>query len=146
MATEQTTPAKVTIDCPKCDGKGYIRGFDHVQGGVCFECMGSKKIEIDAMTAAEIVQTKVGHLYYLADIVLAAADDFNDVRAEYYMTHMTEDMFAVGQDAAREVLEYLRQGTTSARKADATKLPPRGGATGWSRWRARAKPPETKPR
>lgn len=27
--------------CPKCDGNKVIKGFDHVQGGVCFKCAGS---------------------------------------------------------------------------------------------------------
>lgn len=27
--------------CPKCGGKGYIPGYEHVDGGVCFMCGGS---------------------------------------------------------------------------------------------------------
>lgn len=55
-ATENTTalidPADVTADtksadvfekgdpCWKCSGTGYVRGFSHVMGGVCFRCGG----------------------------------------------------------------------------------------------------------
>lgn len=27
--------------CPKCGGKGYIPGYEHIDGGVCFMCGGS---------------------------------------------------------------------------------------------------------
>ena len=27
--------------CPKCGGKGYLPGYEHVEGGVCFLCGGS---------------------------------------------------------------------------------------------------------
>ena len=27
--------------CPKCSGTGYVRGYEHVQNGVCFLCGGS---------------------------------------------------------------------------------------------------------
>ena len=29
--------------CWKCDGKGYIREYGHVEGGVCFNCNGTGK-------------------------------------------------------------------------------------------------------
>ena len=28
--------------CNRCDGKGYIRAYNHVQGGVCFKCRGKR--------------------------------------------------------------------------------------------------------
>lgn len=27
--------------CPKCGGSGWIREYDHIEGGVCFKCQGS---------------------------------------------------------------------------------------------------------
>lgn len=27
--------------CPKCGGKGYLPGYEHIEGGVCFMCGGS---------------------------------------------------------------------------------------------------------
>lgn len=41
--------AKQTIDCPKCDGAGFIRAFGHVANGVCFCCKGNKTIEVDVV-------------------------------------------------------------------------------------------------
>lgn len=32
------------VDCPKCDGVGFIEKFDHVQGGRCFKCGGNRWI------------------------------------------------------------------------------------------------------
>lgn len=31
----------IKINCPKCDGRGRIAAFGHVQGGVCFSCGGT---------------------------------------------------------------------------------------------------------
>ena len=32
------------FDCPRCESKGYLPEFSHIQGGVCFLCSGQKKI------------------------------------------------------------------------------------------------------
>lgn len=34
------TPAKVTIECDRCEGKGWLRGMEHYADGVCFLCAG----------------------------------------------------------------------------------------------------------
>ena len=31
--------------CPKCNGSGYLKGFTHVENGICFCCLGSGKVE-----------------------------------------------------------------------------------------------------
>lgn len=31
--------------CPKCGGKGYIYGYEHVSGGICFMCGGTGQLE-----------------------------------------------------------------------------------------------------
>lgn len=33
-----------TMACEKCDGKGHIKGFDHVIGGICFRCDGKGSV------------------------------------------------------------------------------------------------------
>lgn len=33
--------ATVTIDCYDCSGKGYIRGYEHVDNGICYRCNGT---------------------------------------------------------------------------------------------------------
>jgi hypothetical protein len=34
------------VECPRClNGKGHIRAFTHVQGGVCFKCGGAGFVE-----------------------------------------------------------------------------------------------------
>ena len=32
--------ANPEIACTRCDGKGKVRGFSHIEGGVCFACGG----------------------------------------------------------------------------------------------------------
>lgn len=27
--------------CSKCDGKGNIQGFEHIERGICFKCLGT---------------------------------------------------------------------------------------------------------
>lgn len=38
--TDQTFP------CFKCNGKGRIRGFEHIAEGVCFQCSGSGRLSV----------------------------------------------------------------------------------------------------
>lgn len=34
------------VECPRCmNGKGHIRAFSHVRGGVCFKCGGAGYVE-----------------------------------------------------------------------------------------------------
>lgn len=40
---EQTPEARANpaMACSRCDGKGQVRGFEHIERGVCFGCGGS---------------------------------------------------------------------------------------------------------
>lgn len=38
--------------CRRCDGKGYMNGYSHVAGGVCFACNGDKRKMTTAGQAA----------------------------------------------------------------------------------------------
>lgn len=35
-------------NCTRCNGRGRIRGFSHVEGGQCFACKGTGKARIRA--------------------------------------------------------------------------------------------------
>ena len=35
------TAQKVKTECPRCSGKGNVRGYAHVLGGICFKCGGA---------------------------------------------------------------------------------------------------------
>lgn len=41
------------ITCPKCQGKGYISNYKHVEDGICFLCYGSGVITQEEYTAYE---------------------------------------------------------------------------------------------
>lgn len=43
-----------TIECGKCDGKGSITGFDHIENGRCFVCQGTGTVTAKNRTAREI--------------------------------------------------------------------------------------------
>lgn len=36
--------AKKQIECPRCDGTGYIKAYGHVADGICFKCEGTGKV------------------------------------------------------------------------------------------------------
>ena len=43
------------IECPRClGGKGEIRAFRHVQGGVCFRCKGRGYVEVKTIPKPSI--------------------------------------------------------------------------------------------
>lgn len=51
--TETNTPRFVRpVSCPKCSGRGYLKGFDHVRLGECFRCNGAGQVEGDRATIA----------------------------------------------------------------------------------------------
>lgn len=31
---------KITVNCIKCEGKGYLQHYAHVNGGTCYKCKG----------------------------------------------------------------------------------------------------------
>jgi RecJ-like exonuclease len=55
-------------ECTKCMGKGHIRAYDHVAGGICFTCNGKGYIE----TKTKPVESKL--------FPITAVDNENDQR------------------------------------------------------------------
>lgn len=39
-SVEMTADGQVVIHCHRCGGRGYIEGYRHIGGGICFECNG----------------------------------------------------------------------------------------------------------
>lgn len=54
--TAQTT-ARMT-ECDRCNGNGTIRGYSHVQGGVCFKCGGTGKVATKRQPSAAQIAKK----------------------------------------------------------------------------------------
>jgi hypothetical protein len=44
----KTARETVSVECPKCSGKGRLTWAGHVDNGKCFTCWGSGTVEIDA--------------------------------------------------------------------------------------------------
>ena len=49
----------IEITCPKCDGRGYIMGFRHIDNGRCFRCAGNRTIMVDEEKAATMSRPAV---------------------------------------------------------------------------------------
>jgi hypothetical protein len=111
MATE-TTPAKTALyDCAKCDGKGTIRAFSHVHGGACFACKGTGKVELRTITNAELLDNTVAAIEGSANAALEALADGRPERAEYLLEGCITEMFKIGTDRAREILDFISVGS-----------------------------------
>ena len=76
------------VDCPRCTGQGGFKHLAHVYGGVCFKCMGSKKVYGGFVTPEQsannrkIKETieKYESLYYVTDdFVNEFVDKYTDI-------------------------------------------------------------------
>jgi RecJ-like exonuclease len=54
--------------CPKCGGKGTIKGFEHIEGGRCFMCDGTGKVG-DMLDGFNVEEAEV------AEVIEAMADE-----------------------------------------------------------------------
>jgi hypothetical protein len=110
MAATQTTETTTSYDCAKCDGRGRINGFQHIASGRCFQCGGSGKVELAALTDGDIE------------------------RAHYYMGNSIKSMFLIGTEDAREVLDYISTGKWWSIDAWADVQAPRAEAAELRQW------------
>lgn len=63
----------IQVPCSKCDGKGHIRGFEHIENGRCFRCAGNKTFTVDAAKhAADVAKAEAGQSLYRVESELSA--------------------------------------------------------------------------
>jgi hypothetical protein len=63
----------IEIPCSKCDGKGRINGFGHIENGRCFRCAGNKTFTVDAAKhAADVAKAEAGQSLYRVESELSA--------------------------------------------------------------------------
>lgn len=43
---EQPPEAQPRGNCPRCGGTGYLFGYGHIKGGICFQCGGTRNIKV----------------------------------------------------------------------------------------------------
>lgn len=111
----------ISLTCSKCSGDGVISGFEHYADGVCFDCQGRGavgRISNDAMRK-RVVHCLMG----TADIVLDALAHDNRDRAEFYARGMVAELFQVGTDDARKVLDYVGAGAFQDERGAAHQAP-----------------------
>ena len=59
--------------CPKCSGKGYREGYEHVMNGVCFRCDGYKSaVRADEVRAAAEAKSRIRHIAELREMIARA--------------------------------------------------------------------------
>lgn len=97
-----------TVKCGKCGGTGRINAFSHYAAGRCFQCGGNGNL--GTITHEEERRLVAGGLRSTAGIVLDAAADGNEARANFYADAMIDDMFRIGTKAAREILDFVAAG------------------------------------
>jgi hypothetical protein len=47
------------IICPRCSGHGKIEKYNHVEAGICFECNGSSKKEVEDNVVDTILEMRI---------------------------------------------------------------------------------------
>ena len=55
-----TTPARIEVTCPKCNGTKSFRTWSHIAGGRCFTCSGNGTIFVSAATFATATPVRPG--------------------------------------------------------------------------------------
>ena len=114
-ATETCPAASTLVTCTKCGGSRRFRVCSVNTGkvfdnGECYECEGTGKITAAKRETSKWTRSLAGRCEYTANIVLLAARDGLEDRAEFYMNAMLEDLFLMGTTAARRVLATLAAG------------------------------------
>ncbi len=118
------TPAKITVTCDRCEGKGYINGFNHYADGVCFACEGKGKrfvanyvqtLTAEMIAAAEKAdaEEKIVRAFVEAHLHLTAAQvvvKFGALRFEkvYRLHGSVAGYVCNGEHAAEPMLAALK--------------------------------------
>jgi len=89
--------------CGKCDGKGKIWAFGHIENGDCFWCHGSGKLNFRG-AAPTAIESAREHASYGFGTVAMAVRDGNLDRARFYARHVAENLFIAGTSNALTIL------------------------------------------
>ena len=114
-AATETPTASTLVTCTKCCGSRRFRVSSINTGktfslGSCFECEGTGKITAAKRETSKWTRSLAGRCEYTANIVLLAARDGLEDRAEFYMNALVKDLFLLGTTHARMVLGTLAAG------------------------------------
>lgn len=77
--------SKFTKTCPRCNGKGYIGAFAHVESGLCFCCKGNKVIKTTEEEYNQIIKT--------IEILNNPVIEWKEEYGKYTGKHETETYF-----------------------------------------------------
>lgn len=101
-----------TVTCQRCNGKGNIKAFSHVEGGVCFSCGGAKvkqvRVKSEATLKREALKREQKEAYHKA---VRAENDRKSQKAleiykdDPYIIKMSSNPMAYLDVIARELAE-----------------------------------------
>ena len=95
-------------ECSKCNGTGRLTWTRNAEG-VCFPCKGTGRIEFTASNE-DMLNAAANSARYTAEIVLEAAHEGKDERAEHYAILLAGALFRCGTERARAVLAEMVRG------------------------------------
>lgn len=93
-----------TETCGKCGGRGYIKQYNHIAAGVCFQCNGKGVVSVNRkplkVAARKPLETLPGCTVRETADILNFANDY-----AFYL-----DFTAVNAKAADEMMHFVRAG------------------------------------
>jgi hypothetical protein len=114
-----TTPApakSAAVHCPACLGSGRWSASSVYTGktcavGGCFTCRGTGRVSRATVGGTKAARLRANRARYtITSVVLLAAADQDTERAHFYLRLAVVDLFAVGEELARDVLGSLLAG------------------------------------
>jgi len=83
-------PGYERVACGRCQGTGYVRGFEHYADGVCFDCQGRKYRDVSLTTIAanrkpraEVIRT----IKAILDQVKELAEEGDEYGDDFFHIH-----------------------------------------------------------
>lgn len=106
-----TTTAKINVTCGKCEGKGKLWFYGHIDSGKCFACSGSGSVRVNSVSVRNAARFRAS---VALDNLSEAGDRILTANAPWALSQArraAEDMLIVADTAwARRMLATLPTG------------------------------------
>jgi len=101
----------IQVDCPKCGGDGYLPQFSHINGGTCYKCSGTGKVDMTVRDGMDSTVLKMfPNLYIEHDYVELPTLDGEEqfyVQATRKRHNETLVKFLSGNEELKESIAYI---------------------------------------
>lgn len=97
------------ITCPKCNGAKALDWCMGVANGTCFECAGTGRITVAALSKSKTAKLLANKALYTADDLIDGLDyhDIDSDRVAHYSASIVASLHKVGTENARMVLNRV---------------------------------------